>query len=58
MAHVVQEQISIVISKLVKSGSADNILTPDQMELVLETVTKVIEEVLDDPSIIVEAEKP
>lgn len=58
MAHIVQQDISITISKLAKSGTAAQILSDDQLELVLETVTKVIEEVLDDPSIIVEANKP
>jgi energy-coupling factor transporter ATP-binding protein EcfA2 len=58
MAQIVQEEIAITISKLAKNGSASSILTSDQMDLVLETVTKVIEEVLDDPGIIVEAAKP
>lgn len=56
MAHILQQNITISISKLVRTSSNNHsVLTDEQLQTLLDTLPSVVEQVLDDPSLVVEA---
>ena len=55
MAKLIEELVVIKLSKLVKEDSSDNtVLTDEQRELLSATAPALIEEVINDPLIVVE----
>lgn len=55
MAQIIEQKITIVVSRLVRSGSEDTTVLHDQQLVSLfETLPSVIEQVLDDNSVLVE----
>lgn len=54
MAKVIEDVIIIKISRIVKDGSSDNVLSDDQKEMLSGTIPQLVEEVLNDGGLIVE----
>lgn len=55
MAKLVEEIVVVKLSKLVKDGSGNNsVLSDEQKALLLATVPALVDEVLNDSSVIVE----
>jgi len=55
MAQIIEQKITIVVSKLVRSGSEDaSVLNDHQLVSLFETLPSVIEQVLDDNTVLVE----
>lgn len=55
MAQIIEQKITIVVSKLVRSGSEDSaVLSDQQLVSLFETLPSVIEQVLDDNTVLVE----
>jgi hypothetical protein len=55
MAQIIEQKITIVVSKLVRTGHDDtNVLTDQQLVNLFETLPTVIEQVLDDNTVLVE----
>ena len=55
MAQIIEQRITIVVSKLVRSGSEDaSVLSDQQLVNLFETLPSVIEQVLDDNTVLVE----
>lgn len=55
MAKICTQQISINISKLVRDDADDTFLTDNQLLTLLETLPGVVEQLLDDNKLVVEA---
>jgi hypothetical protein len=56
MAQLVEQQITITLSRLIRSrDSVDQVITPEQMESLIETLPSVVEQMLDDATVVVEA---
>jgi hypothetical protein len=57
MARVIEETITIKLSKIVRDNDkGTSLISDEQMQLIVDTVPSVIEEVLSDNTIIVEVE--
>ncbi len=57
MARVIEETITIKLSKIVKDKDTTiELISSDQMKLISDTLPSVIDEVLEDNTIIVEVE--
>lgn len=55
MAKLIEEIVVIKLSRLVKEGSgSDSVLSDEQRELLTATVPALVEEVINDPLIVVE----
>ena len=55
MAKLVEELVVIKLSKMVKDGASDDaVLTEEQRSILEATATALIEEVLNDASVLVE----
>jgi hypothetical protein len=54
MAQIIQKTFVVTISKLVKDNTEQDLLTNEQTLNVLETIPTIIEELVADPSLIVE----
>lgn len=55
MAKLLEELVVIKISRMVKDGSTDaGVLTEEQKQLLEQTAPALIEEVLNDSSVVVE----
>ena len=55
MARIVQQTISITVSKLVKNDQEDDsALTEDQLIAVIQSLPGVVEQLIDDSSAVVE----
>ena len=55
MAQIIEQKITIVVSKLVRSGSEDaSVLNDQQLVSLFETLPSIIEQVLDDNTVLVE----
>jgi len=55
MAKIVQQTISITVSKLVKNDQEDeSALTEDQLIAVVQSLPSVVEQLIDDASAVVE----
>lgn len=55
MAQIIEQKITIVVSRLVRSGSEDaSVLSDQQLVNLFETLPSVIEQVLDDNTVLVE----
>lgn len=55
MAKVLEELVIIKLSKIVKDDTvAIDVITKEQRELIEQTLSTLVDEVLNDPSIIVE----
>jgi hypothetical protein len=55
MAKLIEELVVIKLSKLVKEGSGhETVLTEEQRELLAATAPALIEEVINDPLIVIE----
>ena len=54
MAQIIQKTFVVTISKLVKDNTAEQMLSDDQTQNILETIPSIIEELVADPSLIVE----
>lgn len=55
MAQIIEQKITIVVSKLVRSGhEAPAVLSDQQLVNLFETLPSVIEQVLDDNTVLVE----
>jgi hypothetical protein len=55
MAKVLEQVIIIKLSKMVKDSNKDtSVITTDQTKLIEETIPALVEEVINDPSIVVE----
>lgn len=57
MAHIQQQTITVTISKLVRNQDAlSQIVNSDQLAALLDTLPSVVEQILDDSSVVVEAQ--
>lgn len=55
MAQIIEQKITIVVSKLVRTGHEDSaVLSDQQLVSLFETLPSVIEQVLDDNTVLVE----
>jgi hypothetical protein len=55
MAKLIEELVVIKLSKLVKEGSGnESVLTDEQRDLLAATAPALIEEVINDPLIVIE----
>lgn len=55
MATIIQQTVTVQISKLVRDNQADEpVLSSDQMEAILLTLPGVVDQILDDSSTVVE----
>ncbi len=55
MAQIIEQKITIVVSRLVRSGSEDaSVLSDQQLVNLFETLPSIIEQVLDDNTVLVE----
>ena len=55
MAKLIEELVVIKLSKLVKEGSShETVLSDEQRELLAATAPALIEEVINDPLIVIE----
>lgn len=54
MAQIIQQTFVVTISKLVKDGTDQSLLTSEQTLNVLQTICTIIEELVADPALIVE----
>jgi hypothetical protein len=55
MAHIIQQTFLITISKLVKDDASYHaICSTEQMHMLLDTLPGVVEQILDDASVVVE----
>lgn len=58
MAQVLEETITVTISRLVRNqDQSQQVLTDEQLVALLDTLPSVVEQVLDDSSLIVEANR-
>lgn len=56
MAQIVTRSFMITVSKLVKdTHMEDQILTEDQVNNILETLPSILEEIIQDSSVVIEA---
>jgi hypothetical protein len=55
MAKITTQAITINISKLVRDDDSNNFLTEAQLLALLETLPGVVEQILDDNKLVVEA---
>lgn len=56
MAQIVTQSFMITVSKLVKdTHMEDQILTEDQVNNILETLPSILEEIIQDSSVVIEA---
>ena len=59
MAQIVTQSFLITVSKLVKDQHADSqILSDDQINNILDTLPSILEEIIQDPSVVIEASAP
>ncbi len=57
MAHIQQQTITVTISKLVRNqDELSQIVNSDQLAALLDTLPSVVEQILDDSSVVVEAQ--
>jgi hypothetical protein len=57
MARVIEETITIKLSKIIRDSDKNTeMVTDEQMQLIIATVPSVIDEVLNDNKIIVEVD--
>lgn len=55
MAHIISQELTIVISKLVKTSQADhNVITDEQLLTLADTLPGVVESLLEDDQLVVE----
>ena len=54
MAQIIQKTFVVTISKLVKDNTYAPLLSEDQTQNILDTIPSIIEELVDDSSLIVE----
>lgn len=55
MAKLVEEIVVLKLSKLVRDGSgADNVLSDEQKALLVATIPALVDEVINDSSVVVE----
>ena len=57
MAHIQQQTITVTISKLVRNqDELSQIVNSDQLTALLDTLPSVVEQILDDSTVVVEAQ--
>ncbi len=54
MAQIIQKTFVVTISKLVKDNIDAQLLSTDQTQNILDTIPSIIQELVDDSSLIVE----
>jgi hypothetical protein len=54
MAQIIQKTFVVTISKLVKDNTDAPLLSEDQTQNILDTIPSIIQELVDDSSLIVE----
>lgn len=55
MAQIIEQKITIVVSRLIRNGSeGSTVLNDNQLINLFETLPSVIEQVLDDNTVLVE----
>jgi len=54
MAKIIQKTFVVTISKLVKDNIDAQLLSTDQTQNILDTIPSIIQELVDDSSLIVE----
>jgi hypothetical protein len=56
MAQLVEQKITITLSRLIRSRDhIDQVVNQEQMQSILETLPSVVEQMLDDATLVVEA---
>jgi 2-hydroxy-3-keto-5-methylthiopentenyl-1-phosphate phosphatase len=59
MAQIVTQSFIITVSKLVKDTHKDDqILNQDQVHTILEALPSILEEIIQDDSVVIEASSP
>jgi hypothetical protein len=56
MAAIASQNLTITVSKLVKSGTESSVLTVEQIETLLDSLPSLIEQLIEDNSLVVEVD--